>query len=337
VVIKASSSKQIERLIRELESGDPVVRDAAVARLTVIGTRAVERLVVVARDATRPAPARAAALKALLGIGDPHAADSAASGIEDDNPEVSAAAVLLARRLFDSARGVELIDRLSTIALDSGQKAAMRARAYDALRTLPATTLAPLTAALASDPDPAIAGLTRQAGAPPADAPPRGEGPNLVDAEPGDDAAAFRRAIADAAAQLPLATLHRLLERVRDREQSAAGLMQAEWAAARAALHHALAARRSRLGVYDLRESLEAATAPLPLDMISALTEVGDVSCLEPLVAAYDRINDDWWRRHATDAFHAIVTRERLTKRNGLITRLMKRSPSAMQHLWFRT
>src|SRR5881396_2962137 len=44
VAIRASSSKQIETLIADLRAGRAVTRDAAVARLTVIGSRAVEPL-----------------------------------------------------------------------------------------------------------------------------------------------------------------------------------------------------------------------------------------------------------------------------------------------------
>ena len=50
VVIKASSHTQIDALIRDLASAREVTRDAAVARLTVIGARAIDRLTRVADD-----------------------------------------------------------------------------------------------------------------------------------------------------------------------------------------------------------------------------------------------------------------------------------------------
>jgi len=45
VSIRASSSKQIESLVADLGAARALTRDAAVARLTVIGSRAVERLI----------------------------------------------------------------------------------------------------------------------------------------------------------------------------------------------------------------------------------------------------------------------------------------------------
>jgi hypothetical protein len=45
VVIKASSAKHIQALIADLADPDGVTREAAVARLTVIGARAVEQLI----------------------------------------------------------------------------------------------------------------------------------------------------------------------------------------------------------------------------------------------------------------------------------------------------
>src|SRR3990167_8946536 len=46
-----------------------------------------------------------------------------------------------------------------------------------------------------------------------------------------------------------------------------------------------LADRGSRLALYDVRETLETVPGPLPVEFLSALTAVGDVSCLEPIAA----------------------------------------------------
>ena len=75
--IRVSSTKQIEALVADLRSPDAVKREAGVARLTVIGARAVERLIAVAETGAEPAPARAAAWRALEAIGDPRALDPA--------------------------------------------------------------------------------------------------------------------------------------------------------------------------------------------------------------------------------------------------------------------
>ena len=96
---------------------------------------------------------------------------------------------------------------------------------------------------------------------------------------------------------------------------------------ARAAAHVALAHRGSRLAVYDLRESLESADAPLPVEFLAALTLVGDRSCLEPIAAAYAhaRGGHAWWRQHLADAFRAIAARERITRRNAVMKKIEKR------------
>ena len=63
----------------------------------------------------------------------------------------------------------------------------------------------------------------------------------------------------------------------------------------RGRVHVALAARGSRIALYDLRESLEAAapatsfSGPLPVDFLAALSTAGDASCLEAVTAAYAR------------------------------------------------
>ena len=106
---------------------------------------------------------------------------------------------------------------------------------------------------------------------------------------------------------------------------------------ARAAAHVALASRGSRLALYDLRESLESADAPLPVEFLAALSLVGDASCLEAIAAAYARPaasgrgRDDWWRQHLADAFRAIVAREAITRRHAVMKKIEKRWPDARQ------
>ena len=104
---------------------------------------------------------------------------------------------------------------------------------------------------------------------------------------------------------------------------------------ARAAAHVALANRGSRLAVYDLRESLESADAPLPVEFLAALSSVGDRSCLEPIAAAYTRARDgqEWWRAHLADSFRAIVARERITRRNAVIKKIEKRWKETAEEL----
>ena len=102
---------------------------------------------------------------------------------------------------------------------------------------------------------------------------------------------------------MPLASLQKVVDRVREREGSEPAAARDQWRLTRAAAHVALAHRGSRLALYDLRESLEAATGPLPVEFLAALSLVGDASCLEAIAAAFTRGRDAWWRHHLADAF----------------------------------
>jgi len=95
VVIRASSGRQIDALIAELSSPNALTRDGAVARLTVIGERAVPRLLAIAAQVSAGPETRVAALHALDGIGDLRALEPALAALE---PERDRAVRLAARR-----------------------------------------------------------------------------------------------------------------------------------------------------------------------------------------------------------------------------------------------
>jgi hypothetical protein len=140
-----------------------------------------------------------------------------------------------------------------------------------------------------------------------------------------EDADALRRMLVSGGTTAPLPTLHRLVERIREREAAEAPARRGEWARARGMAHLALAKRSSRLGLYDLREALDGATTALPVEFLAALSIVGDASCLEPIAAAHARAADSWWRDHLGDTFQAIVAREGLTRRHAVIRKIEKR------------
>jgi hypothetical protein len=94
-----------------------------------------------------------------------------------------------------------------------------------------------------------------------------------------------------------------------------------------------LANRGSRLALYDLRESLKAAAAPLPVEFLTALSLVGDTSCLEAIAAAHQRSDDDWWRQRLSDSFHSIAERGRITRRHAVMKRIQKRWPGTFKQL----
>jgi len=97
--------------------------------------------------------------------------------------------------------------------------------------------------------------------------------------------------------------------------------------------HLALAKRGSRIALYDLREWLETARQPLPVESLAALSLIGDASCLEPIAKAYARSRDEWWRQHLTDAFRTIIERERITKRKAVMKKIEKKWPEAFRRL----
>jgi hypothetical protein len=133
--------------------------------------------------------------------------------------------------------------------------------------------------------------------------------------------------VARSANDVPLATLHQVIERIRIHEGSESGDRRVEWMGARAAAHLALAQRGSRVALYDLRETIESARDRLPVEFFAAVTAIGDASCLEPIASAYARASDDWSRRHLADAFRAIVDREKMTKRHATAKKIEKRWP----------
>ena len=333
--IRASSHKQIDTLVRDLASSRDVTRDAAVARLTVIGPRAVERLTAVAASVADGPSARAAALRALEAIGDPRALDAGLKAALDTDATVATAGIGVARAFLKTQRSAEVVDRLTGLALDRARAQATRIAAIRALGELRTSTVAPVLAALGTDPDARIAVLATAS---------RVKDPDpvvwLAAAAQGplpDDPSHIRRALAQSADALSLPSLHRLVQRVREREDAEPPSRRAEWTTTRAAVHQALAARGSRIALYDLREALEGAAAPLPVEFLTALTDIGDTTCLEAIAAAYAKARakrgNDWWRDRLADAFRAIVAREKITMRHATMKKIGKRWPRALPGL----
>ena len=117
-MIKASAGKQIDALIADLSSDNAIKRDTAVARLTVIGRRAVERLIGLASNSNASAPARTAAFRSLEAIAEARGLPTALAALNDLDPTVAIAAVHTVRAFLRSPHGVEALDRVIEIALD---------------------------------------------------------------------------------------------------------------------------------------------------------------------------------------------------------------------------
>ncbi len=337
MVIKASSGRQVDALITDLGSDDAAAREAAIARLTVIGSRAVDRLVQIAGSDAAPA-ARIGAFHALDAIGDPRAVPPALRGLHDVTAAVATAAVAALRGSLRGPRGLEILDALAGVALDRARPGGVRVAAVRALGDLPTVTLAPIWSQLGDDPDAAVRReVSAAASGRPATAPAdvlalaaRGEVPETPET--------LRDALTHAGGSVPLTMIHLIIERVRDRE--ATDLQhRAAWTVVRGAAHAILAGHGSRLGVYDLKESLEHADAPLPVAFLSALGSLGDAACLDAIASAYARANagapehPDWWRSHLADAFRTIVKRERLTRRHAALKRIARRWPGPFAEL----
>ncbi len=326
-MIPRSPTRPIARLVADLSSENGVEREAAIARLTVIGARAVERLIALVEAGEGPL-ARAAALRALEAIGDVRSLDAIVRAIDDRDADVAVAATVAAGGFLRGTHGPSALDRLTAAALDRDQPDAVRAAAVRVIGGLDRATVKPLLAQLADDPSESVRAaaalrISRKRAADP--------GAILADAAERalpDDPAVLRHALVDGGASAALQHLLRIIDLVRERERALPPAQRPEWMNARAAAHWALANRDSRIALYDLKESLEAGT-PLPVDFLAALSRVGETSCLEPIAAAYARADGDaWWRQHLADLFQAIAKRERVTTRHAVMKRIAKRWPA---------
>ena len=346
MVIRASSRRTVQALIADLTSDSRVTRDAAIARLTVIGSRAVELLAALVADVSATAAARVAALQALEGVALPAGLHAALPAMLDPDADVAAAAARVARPFVRSAAGLEAIDRLTSIVLEPARPERLRMAAAEALAELDARSVRSIAEALEREPNAALAAVLRGGGATarrdPQSSGRQGEPDRVVqDAAGGalpDDPAALRTALGRVSGGIALSSLQRVIDLVREREGREDEPARAAWTLVRGAAHAALARRGSRLALYDLRETFERAAEPLPLDFLAALSTLGDRSCLEPIAAAFGRteqrgVSAAWWRRQLREIFTLIVSRERLTPRHAVLKKIEARWPGARRQL----
>jgi hypothetical protein len=327
--IRPSSAADVTRLLAELAGDDTQRRDLAVARLAVIGPRAITPLLSIASAATRAVPARVAAFEALEAIGDSRALPAATSALADASDDVAMAAIGVLGPIArgSDARATKAFDRLAALATSADAPTARRLAALAALDGQPEALLRPLYEALAKDPaSRVVARVTRrQAGAvEPLE--------TLVSRGLPVDPDVVASVARDDGERAPLKTLTQAIAAVRTREAGAADAgVKAKWTVARGVLHQHLAARGSRLAVFDLRETLEGAKGPLPVGFLSAAAVVGDVGCLLPLARAWadSAPEDRWWRDHVAEAFRAIVMREGLTRRHPVLKQILEKWPGA--------
>lgn len=332
---------QSRALIATLLADDPVAAEAATARLAIIGRASVRPVLEALHDASPGQSVRL--LSVLERIGDPLGLPALTMALADAHVEVAEAAVAALSSLLASPRhaaATEALDRLTSVTLDRARPASVRRAALEALSTLDLEAVALVRAQLLGDEDEEIRAAARAAVAPQAASPVAAPAPapasdvvqaaaeGRLPAEP----EVLRQALA-ASDAVSLAELHRVILRLREEErrvpEAAAG-----WQVARAAAHQALAARGSRLAVYDLRETIGQLGAATPVGVLSALQAVGDVAALDAIVDAWTATGDAWFRGQLAATFAAIVRRETLTRRHGAIRKLAQRAPDAVDALW---
>ena len=317
MVIKASASSEIRLLVDALSGPDDVRRDAAAARLSVIGARAVERLLEAYKRA-ETTQGRATILRVLEPIADPRSLEPARRALTEGG-EVGVAAAQVLRGLLDAReRGVAsgALDALVSVALDSDAPRALRRASLDMLRDLPEDIRAGVAGVLEPDADladdDAVIESPRQAVKSAWSAALEGRLP--------ERSSELREAVQSRAAKATLTSLQKLVDALHARE-SADVAQAADWRALRGSVHQALAVRGSRVALYDLKQSLSEARTPLPVSFLSAVHTVGDSSCLEPLAQAYSHAEtpEEWWRQQLASAFRAVMTREKLTRRSAAV------------------
>ena len=329
MVIKASASTEIRQLVSALSGSDEVRRETAIARLSIIGERAVDRLLAAYEDGTRDV--KVAVLRALEAIGDRRAIVVARRALGEAGDVAIAGASTLRGLLGAEHAGTaaDALDTLVAVALDAGAERRVRLAAFDALRDVPGDVRDRVASALREDPDTGL--QARAVDAPREAATAEAIWQDALEGRLPETPADLREVLQARGANAPLGVIQKLIDAVRALEGSLSGPRRAEWRAVRGALHQALALRGSRLAVYDLRETVAGVHGPLPLSFLSALHVVGDESCLEALATAYSQSPAEGlhWRHQLVAAFRAIAKRERITKRHPLMKRLAARWPDA--------
>ena len=334
MVIKASAASEIRQLIAALGGTDEVRREAAIARLAVIGARAVDGLHK-AYAAASDRETRVAVLRALESTGDGRTIAVARQAIAEGGDVAIAGAAAL-RGLLDSPHGptsTDALDVLVATALDRTSDRIVRLAAFEALRGIPEGVRARVAEALQTDPDERLKARVADASHDVATADDVWQ--DALEGRLPDSPGVLREAAATRAGAAALSALQKMIDACRVREGTVPRTRRPDWQALRGALHQALALRGSRLAVYDLRESLQDAKGHLPTSFLAALHVVGDPSCLEPLATAYARVDptDAWWRAQLAAAFRAIARRERVTRRHVVIKRIAARWPDAVRDL----
>ncbi len=162
--IKPSAATEIRTLIAALASDDEVKRESAVARLAIIGSRAVDRLI--AAYATADRETRFVILRVSEAIADPRAIAISRDALTSGG-DLAVAAISMLRPLLHSpvaSAATQALDALVATALDQRVERRLRLAAFDALQEMPPAVRERVAEALRRDEDPGV--QARAAGAP---------------------------------------------------------------------------------------------------------------------------------------------------------------------------
>jgi hypothetical protein len=291
----------LEQLIADLAHSEATRRDAAVARLRVMGARVFPHLVALL-ESEASSPARAGALSVLDGLDDPRAIAVAQRALQDGDTDVTLAAIGVLRGWLTREAGTRALEAVTAAALDKRRDGAVRLAALDALSELPPELVAPIRERAPVD---------------------GGDRPAL------DDPGSLGAWLAEHGATAPLSALHAAVSGARERAHAdSLARRRDEWTRMRGAAHLALAQRGSRVALYDLREAFDVAQQPLPADFLAAATRVGDASCLEPMARAWAIAKGEpWWRSRLMETAADVVSRLRLTGRHATLRRVREKWP----------
>jgi hypothetical protein len=326
MAIRRSLAAEVAQWVAQLSSPRAVDRESAVARLTVIGVRATDSLADLVADRQASDAARSGALAALSAMDSPHTFDVARRVLLDEPTDaVAREALEIVRRmsLGTGARAPVAFEQLTELALDRSARASVRVSAMGALQSHPRALIGPIIEILKDDPSPDVAGAAALA----LDS----LSSFTIDAALTLTPRAASEAIARLALESSPAALVRAIEVARANERGCPDA-SGEWLLVLGQLHQALAARHSRLGLYDLRERFERAIEPLPLGFVKAAADVGDRSCLDSLAKAWQAITEaehHWWRTQVSHAFRTIAIRERIGPHSAAAKRIAARWPAA--------
>ncbi len=321
--IRTSVGAEIRPLVAALDSDDAVARESAIARLSLIAPRGVDALLRAYESASPRA--RAGILRALEPAAAPRVLPIAREALASPEAAVQLAAVAALRALMTSdtsAVSRDALDAIVGLTTDASQPAALSAAAEEALRDAPPDVQA------------ALAKIRGRGGPSPRAV--RDVWTDVVEGRLPASPDAVKQAVAERRSTARLTELQHIVDHVRRQEMQERDQGRREqWRVVRGAVHQVLAARNSRLALYDLRDSL-LEPGRLPVAFLAAIEDIGDASCLEALAAAYDASSpsgDTWWRQHLAAAFRAILQREGLTRRHAAVKRAMARWPDATADL----